>query len=110
GWGGAGAESVPGPRRLVRVAGDAGIGKTRLAAEVGRRAYDDGALVLYGRFDEEALAPYQAIVEMVRGWASAASLEPLRERVGVRATDLGILFGEFGAPPLEEREPGPHGH
>ncbi len=104
------AESVTGNRRLVLVAGDAGIGKTRLAAEVGRRAYDDGALVLYGRFDEEALAPYQAIVEMVRGWSSGASLEPLRERVGVRAADLGILFGEFGAPPLEVREPGPHGH
>ena len=105
-----GRESVTGTRRLVLVAGDAGIGKTRLAAEIGRRAYDDGALVLYGRFDEEALAPYQAIVEMVRGWSSGASLEPLRERVGVRAADLGILFGEFGAPPLEEREPGPHGH
>ncbi len=104
------AESVTGTRRLVLIAGDAGIGKTRLAAELGRRAYDGGALVLYGRFDEEALAPYQAVVEMVRGWSSGASLEPLRERVGVRAADLGILFGEFGPPPADDREPGPAGH
>jgi DNA-binding SARP family transcriptional activator len=96
------AEAVTGTRRLVLLAGDAGIGKTRLAAEVGRRAHEDGALVLYGRFDEEALAPYQAIVEMVRGWSSGASLDSLRERVGVRAADLAILFGEFGAPPVDD--------
>ena len=104
-WGAA----VTGTRSLVLLAGDAGIGKTRLAAELGRRAHDAGALVLYGRFDEEALAPYQPVVEMVRGWSSGASLEPLRERLGVRAADLGILFGEFGPPPGEDAEPGPQG-
>jgi DNA-binding SARP family transcriptional activator len=105
-WG----DAVTGARGLVLLAGDAGIGKTRLAAELGRRAHDDGALVLYGRFDEEALAPYQPVVEMVRGWSSGASLEPLRERLGIRAAELGILFGEFGPPPRDEGEPGPHGH
>jgi DNA-binding SARP family transcriptional activator len=105
------ADAVTGSRALVLVAGDAGIGKTRLAAELGRRARDDGALVLYGRFDEEALAPYQPVVEMVRGWSSGASLEPLRERLGIRAAELGILFGEFGpAPSGEEGESVPHGH
>jgi DNA-binding SARP family transcriptional activator/tetratricopeptide (TPR) repeat protein len=104
------ADAVTGARGLVLLAGDAGIGKTRLAAELGRRAHDDGALVLYGRFDEEALAPYQPVVEMVRGWSSGASLEPLRERLGIRAAELGILFGEFGPPPGEPGEPGPQGH
>ncbi|HEY7078000.1 MAG TPA: AAA family ATPase, partial [Solirubrobacteraceae bacterium] len=105
------ADAVTGSRGLVLLAGDAGIGKTRLAAELGRRARDDGALVLYGRFDEEALAPYQPVVEMVRGWSSGASLEPLRDRLGIRAAELGILFGEFGpAPSGDEGEPGPQGH
>jgi DNA-binding SARP family transcriptional activator len=107
------AEAVTGTRRLVLLAGDAGIGKTRLAAELGRRARDDGALILYGRFDEQALAPYQPVVEMVRGWSVGASLEPLRERLGIRAADLGILFAELG-PPLgdgRDAEPThPHGH
>ena len=58
--------------------------------------------VLYGRFDEEAIAPYQPVVEMVRGWSSGASLEPLRERLGVRAAELGILFGELGPPPADD--------
>ena len=105
-WG----EAVTGTSQLVLLAGDAGIGKTRLAAELGRRARDDGALVLYGRFDEEALAPYQPVVEMVRGWSSGASLEPLRERIGVRAAELGILFGEFGPPPADDAGPASRGN
>jgi DNA-binding SARP family transcriptional activator/tetratricopeptide (TPR) repeat protein len=96
-WG----EAVGGAHQLVLLSGDAGIGKTRLAAELGRRSHDDGALVLYGRFDEETVAPYQPVVEMVRGWSSGASLDPLRERLGVRAAELGILFGELGPPPTD---------
>ena len=104
-WG----EAVSGTRQLVLLAGDAGIGKTRLAAELGRRAHEDGALVLYGRFDEEALATYQPVVEMIRGWSSGVSLEPLRERLGVRAAELGILLPEFGRAPTGDGPPAPRG-
>jgi DNA-binding SARP family transcriptional activator len=94
-------EAVSGVRQLVLLSGDAGIGKTRLAAELGSRARGDGALVLYGRFDEETIAPYQPVVEMVRGWSSGASLDPLRECLGTRAAELAILFGELGPPPAD---------
>jgi DNA-binding SARP family transcriptional activator len=60
-----------GALRLVVVAGDPGIGKTRVAAEISRRAYDDGSTVLYGRCDEDAIGPYQPFTEalsrIVRG-------------------------------------------
>ena len=47
------AQALGGARQLVLLAGDAGIGKTRAAAEFSRRAHAAGALVLYGRFDEQ---------------------------------------------------------
>ena len=91
-----------GRRRLVLLAGEAGIGKTRLAAELAGHAHADGAVVLYGRFDEEAPAPYQPVVQMLRGWAAGASLAPLTERLGPRAAELAILLPEFGDPARDE--------
>ena len=102
-------EALAGTRQLVLLSGEAGIGKTRLAAELGRRALEDEALVLYGRFDEEAIAPYQPVVEMVRGWSSGASLDPLRDCLGVRAAELAILFAELGPPPADNGDSDPDG-
>ena len=96
-------EATDGQRALVLLAGDAGIGKTRIAAEVAARAHDDGAAVLYGRFDEETLTPYQPVVEMLRGWSAGAPLDSLRDRLGPRAAELGILLPEFGPPPADHQ-------
>ena len=82
-------EATDGQRALVLLAGDAGIGKTRSAAELASRAHDDGAVVLYGRFDEETLTPYQPVVEMLRGWSAGAPLDSLRDRLGPRAAGAG---------------------
>jgi DNA-binding SARP family transcriptional activator len=91
-------EAADGARHLVLLAGEAGIGKTRLAAELAGHAHAEGAVVLYGRFEEEAPAPYQPVVQMLRGWAGGASLAPLAERLGPRAAELGIVLPEFGVP------------
>ncbi|HKH16565.1 MAG TPA: AAA family ATPase [Solirubrobacteraceae bacterium] len=55
-----------GRARLVLVAGEAGIGKTRLAAAFAERVYDASATVLYGRCDEDPLVSYQPFVEALR--------------------------------------------
>jgi DNA-binding SARP family transcriptional activator/tetratricopeptide (TPR) repeat protein len=94
------AEAAAGSRRLVLVAGDAGIGKTRCAAELAQRAHADGAVVLFGRFDEQTLAPYQPVVEMLRGWSAGEPLDALRPALGARAGELGNLLPEFGADDL----------
>ena len=52
-----------GQRQLVLVAGEPGIGKSRLAAEFARRAHGGGAPVLFGRCDEGMGVPYQPFVE-----------------------------------------------
>jgi DNA-binding SARP family transcriptional activator len=91
-------ETARGARPLVLLAGDAGMGKTRMAAALAARARDEGAVVLYGRFDEHTHAPYQPVVEMLRSWSGGDSLQGLGERLGSRAAELGVLLPEFGSP------------
>ena len=49
----------------VFVAGEAGMGKTALVAQVARTAHDDGAVVLFGRADEDFGIAYQPWIEAV---------------------------------------------
>ena len=56
---------------LLLVAGEPGIGKTRLAAELASVTWWEGAAVLAGRVTEDALVPYQAWVEALSGYLAA---------------------------------------
>ena len=56
------ARAKEGRRQFVVLGGEPGIGKTRVAAELAREAHADGAVVLFGRSDEETLVPYQPFV------------------------------------------------
>ena len=60
------ARAASGRRQFVLLTGEAGIGKTRLAAEFARRADADGATVLYGRSDPESLVPYQPFITAIQ--------------------------------------------
>lgn len=57
-----------GRRQLVLVAGEPGIGKTRLVMEFARSVGSD-ATVLLGRCDQEALVPQQPFVEALEWYA-----------------------------------------
>src|SRR5260370_703824 len=46
-----------GEAQAVFLSGEPGIGKTKLAAEFARGAHGDGAVVLYGRCDEDGVYP-----------------------------------------------------
>ncbi|MEA2135017.1 MAG: hypothetical protein QOC68_2926 [Solirubrobacteraceae bacterium] len=85
-------------RRLVMLVGEAGIGKSRLAAEFTRAVHADGAVVLYGRFDETGPGAYQPVLEMLRGWSGGAALTGPAQRLGPRSADLAALLPELGAP------------
>ncbi|MGH2627278.1 MAG: AAA family ATPase, partial [Anaerolineales bacterium] len=85
-----------GKRRLVFVVGEPGIGKTRIATEFALDVHATGATVLYGRCDEEAIAPYRPFVEALRHYAANCPEEEFTARLLPRASELARLVPEVG--------------
>jgi hypothetical protein len=77
-------EAAAGDRRVVLVSGEPGIGKTRLASEVARRAHDLGAAVLFGRCDEDMGVPFQPFVDALEHVVHAGAAD----RLGRHANEL----------------------
>jgi hypothetical protein len=100
--------ALAGERRVVVVAGDPGIGKTTVAAELALRVHAAGGTVLYGRWDEEGLAPYQALREALGTYATACPRPMLRADVAQHAGELARLLPDIAAriggvrPPLAD--------
>jgi DNA-binding SARP family transcriptional activator len=93
-----------GSGRLGVIAGDPGIGKTRLASELARAAYEEGAAVLLGRCHEEVLISYQPFVEAFGRYVAAVSPEVLRGQVGTYGGELARVIPELAGrlPDLPE--------
>ena len=65
-------------REIVLISGEAGIGKTTLATQAARAAFEAGAIVLLGRCDEDLGVPYGPFVEALSHYVTHASEEALR--------------------------------
>jgi class 3 adenylate cyclase/tetratricopeptide (TPR) repeat protein len=74
-------EGAAGDRRVALLAGEPGVGKTRLAAELAGQVHETGAIVLAGRCDEDLGVPFQPFVEALHHYAVHAS-EPRLGRYG----------------------------
>ncbi len=77
---------------VVLVAGEPGIGKTRLAAAAASLAAAAGALVLFGRCDEGLRAPYQPFVEALASYVTAAPPEALGDQLRSIGGELSRLL------------------
>jgi len=77
--------TLAGGTNAVLIAGEPGVGKTRLSGEWSRQAYDQGALVIYGRCDEDLGAPYQPFAEALRSLVPCLGAKRLRGMRGVEA-------------------------
>ncbi len=78
-------------REVVLIAGEAGQGKTTLAAEAARRAHAEGAIVLLGRCDEELGVPYAPFAEALNHYVSHAPEELLTAHVAAHGPELSRL-------------------
>jgi len=94
-----------GDKRLVLVSGEPGVGKTRLAAELARRAHGEGATVLFGRCDDELSVPYQPFAEALRTYAHACATADLEAQLGPLGGDVARLVPELADRVTDLSEP-----
>ena len=88
-------DAVAGRGRLVMLAGEPGIGKTRLAQELASRAESLGAQLLWGRCYEHAGAPpYWPWVQPIRSHVQQCDPERLRSEMGSGAADIAVIVSE----------------
>jgi predicted ATPase len=83
---------------VVMLAGEPGIGKTRLLDEVAAHAVGDGAAVLRGGASEaEGMPPYLPFLEALGAHIRSTPPDVLREQVGEAAAPLAAILPELGA-------------
>jgi len=81
--------------RVVVLAGEPGIGKTRLVTEFAHTAHDDGATVLAGSCHEETHVPYQPFVQALRHYIACCSPAELAVQVTPRRAQLAAIVPEL---------------
>jgi len=94
-----------GDGQIVLLAGEAGVGKSRLAAELQRRATKIGMTTLSGGCSEADLAlPYLPFLEALGNYLTGAQVEKVRRELGSLSRELAHLFPQL--EPDASRETG----
>jgi DNA-binding SARP family transcriptional activator len=89
-----------GDGRLVLVSGEAGIGKSRLVAELAAEAAHAGGRVLVGRaYESEQILAFGPWVDALRATALTAVTAPLNQLDPVWRAEIARLVPETGIPP-----------
>ncbi len=94
------SEAVGGDRHLALLTGEAGAGKSRLAARFASDVHSMGGIVLWGRATQDAVVPFEPMVEALR-----TALRTVSSEAAARiAQDRGILV--LLLPELDHLVPG----
>jgi len=84
--------------RFVGLAGEPGMGKSRLSAEFAASVHARGATVLAGRCSEEPLRPFEPFAEALVGYVRTADVDDMAARLGRLAAPLGALVPDLAGP------------
>ncbi|MCI0786968.1 MAG: AAA family ATPase, partial [Chloroflexi bacterium] len=106
-------DALSGHGQMVMLAGEPGIGKTRIAQELASYAEQRGAQVLWGWcYEGEGAPPYWPWVQLMRAYVQQAGAEQLTAEMGPGAADIAEIVPEIrgklpnlAAPPLLDPEP-----
>jgi class 3 adenylate cyclase len=94
-----------GQASLALVRGEAGVGKTRLAAALAEHVAETGALVLYGRCDEEPVRAYQPLAEVLAGALDRLSGSEVASVADDVAADVALVLPELRARIVVQGQP-----
>ena len=89
-------DALAGRGRMVMLAGEPGIGKTRTAQELASYAEGQGAQVLWGRcYEEEGAPPYWPWVQSIRSYVQQCDAERLKSELGHGAANIADTVPEI---------------
>jgi tetratricopeptide (TPR) repeat protein len=96
-----------GHSRVVALTGESGVGKSRLAEDLARRAHDHGAVVLVGRAREELPVPFGPFRDALAHLVTHVDASILAEHVSEHGAVLGRIVPELSTRlgPLDEPAP-----
>jgi tetratricopeptide (TPR) repeat protein len=89
-------QACGGQGQVVLITGEAGIGKSRLVAEVQARAAQYGVAQIEGRcFEPDRVLPYAPLLDLLRGWVTAHAAADVSMVLGSAAADLVRLLPDL---------------
>ncbi len=89
-------DAIAGHGRLVMLAGEPGIGKTRTAQELASYAEHQGAQVLWGWcYEYRGAPPYWPWLQCIRTYMESAEPDQLRQEMGPGAADISEILPEL---------------
>ncbi|MBV9355234.1 MAG: AAA family ATPase [Chloroflexi bacterium] len=88
-----------GTGQMVLIQGEAGVGKSRLVAELAARAAGAGATVLQGAcFESDEASPYAPFVDLLRSGQARQAMTVALPSLGPLVDDLSRLVPELSSP------------
>jgi class 3 adenylate cyclase/tetratricopeptide (TPR) repeat protein len=91
--------------QIVFVAGEAGIGKTALVAQVARAAHSEGGLVLFGHADEDLGVAYQPWIEVFKALVRDGDPASVAGLPSAQRAALGRLVPDVGSDDARVADP-----